>query len=494
VDLNPEGQLEIDPSKDNFGGLRITPEGEFFENPKGVLEGLNEAADKKYSTPFKQLGDEQKKSLLSDFNVKQDFIDSYSGDAQAAVDAISRNTVESVEVLRNTFAKSFEPLVQQENLEQELKQNKTVMSEDVNDEQSQMMMNFLSNLPPILAVLKDQLDMDEDQKDKLFGGQKKTGSIVDKDGNPISSDDNSPILDSLKNQIGDTGRNFAESILQGTAMGAASATAQKTLGGQKPTTPPKQPKGTTTPKGRGAAKAGGGIMGMLRGAAGGIVGFLGGTAGVVALGAALVGAGIYANTGNEKDNEDLGEGDSDYAKRKKEELDQKRTELQGDETNFFGMQKITSESIIDDNTFEGGQGFFDTLGNLWNRESEIYFDKLNQDDALLRLDQLMAADDLIGDDLSKEDRKRLDQELRDAQTAAQKQLEEMQSETGERLTLEELGKYYDFEVLGENMLKNIQPPQSVTDNSVINNNTTITSANPRQYDNDIDRAQGAVYT
>ena len=70
----------------------------------------------------------------------------------------------------------------------------------------------------------------------------------------------------------------------------------------------------------------------------------------------------------------------------------------------------------------------------------------------------------------------------------------MQKESGERLSLEELQKYYDFEILGENMLKNIQPPQSVTDNSVINNNTTITSANPRQYDNDIDRAQGAVYT
>ena len=131
------------------------------------------------------------------------------------------------------------------------------------------------------------------------------------------------------------------------------------------------------------------------------------------------------------------------------------------------------------------------MGNLWQGESKIFFDKLNQDDALLRLDQLMAADDLIGDDLTKEDRKRLDQELSDAQTAAQKQLEEMQSETGERLTLEELGKYYDFEVLGENMLKNIQPPAMVTDNSVVNNSTTITSANPRQYDVDVDRAQTA---
>ena len=155
------------------------------------------------------------------------------------------------------------------------------------------------------------------------------------------------------------------------------------------------------------------------------------------------------------------------------------------------MQKITAESIIDDNTWAGGNNWLDSMGNLLQGSSEIYFDKLNQDNALLRLDQLMAADDLIGDDLSKEDRKRLDQELKDAQIAAQKQLEDMQKETGERLTLEELQKYYDFEILGENMLKNIQPPQSVTDNSVINNNTTITSANPRQYDNDIDRAQTA---
>ena len=103
----------------------------------------------------------------------------------------------------------------------------------------------------------------------------------------------------------------------------------------------------------------------------------------------------------------------------------------------------------------------------------------------------MSADDLVGENLSEDQRKQLDQELRDAQTAAQKQLEDMQSETGERVTLEELGKYYDFEVLGENMLKNIQPPAMVTDNSVINNSTTITSANPRQYDTDIDRAQTA---
>ena len=52
--------------------------------------------------------------------------------------------------------------------------------------------------------------------------------------------------------------------------------------------------------------------------------------------------------------EDRGEGDSDYAKERKEELDQQRTELQGDETNMFGMQKITAESIIDDNTWAGG--------------------------------------------------------------------------------------------------------------------------------------------
>ena len=131
------------------------------------------------------------------------------------------------------------------------------------------------------------------------------------------------------------------------------------------------------------------------------------------------------------------------------------------------------------------------MGNMFQGKSEIFFDKLNQDNALLRLDQLMIADDLIGDDLSKEDRQRLDQELRDAQTIAQKQLQDMQEQTGERMTLEELQKYYDFEILGENVLSKIQPNQAVTDNSVINNNTTITSANPRQYDNDIDRAQTA---
>ena len=497
VDLNPSGQLEIDPSKDNFGGLRITDEGEFLENPKGILEGLNEKSkeilDNK-KAQFKDLSEEQQKTLLSTFGIQEDFIESYGG-IQDAVDAISRNTVESVEVLRNTFAKSFEPTVQQENLQQELKQQQNVMSENVDDEQSQMMMNFLSNLPPILGVLKDQLDMDEDQKDKLFGGQKKTGSIVDKDGNPISSEDFKSPMDGVQDALKEGGRNIFDSLVQGAAFGAAGNLTQKSLGGQKPTTPPKQPKGTTTPKG--GVKAAGG--GLLRGIGGAVAGFFGGAAGIAT--AVAVAAGVVGTVGLElfdkersQNKEDLGEGDSDYAKRKKEELDQKRTELQGDERNALGMQKITSESIIDDNTFEGGQGFFDTMGNLLQGSSEIYFDKLNQDDALLRLDQLMAADDLIGDDLSKEDRKRLDQELRDAQTAAQKQLEEMQSETGERLTLEELGKYYDFEVLGENMLKNIQPPAMVTDNSVVNNSTTITSANPRQYDNDVDRAQGAAYT
>jgi hypothetical protein len=280
-------------------------------------------------------------------------------------------------------------------------------------------------------------------------------------------------------------------------MGTASATAQRTLGGQKPTTPPKQPKGTTTPKGTPAAKGG-----ILRGLMGGIGAFLGSGAGIAT--AIAAGVGIISAAGFRmfeegpiaNEDEDKGEGDSDYAKRKKEELDQKRTELQGDETGFMGMQKITSESIIDDNTWAGGNSFMDSMGNLFSNwgTSQIFFDKLNQDNALLRLDQLMAADDLIGDDISDEDRKRLDQELRDAQTAAQKQLEEMQAETGERMTLEELQKYYDFEILGENMLKNLQPPAMVTDNSVVNNSTTITSANPRQYDNDVDRAQGAAYT
>lgn len=498
VDLNPSGQLEIDPSKANFGGLRISDDGEFKENPKGILEGLNEASAKLLNEPektFKDLSEEQQKTLLETFGVNEDFIESYGGSVQDAVDAISRNTVESVEVLRNTFSKSFEPSVQQENLQQELKQQQNVMSENVNDEQSQMMMNFLSNLPPILAVLQDQLDVDEEQKDKLFGGQKKTGSIVDADGNPISSEDFKSPMDGVQDALKEGGRGLLDAAVQGAAFGAAGQFTQKTLGGQKPTTPPKQPKGTTTPRGGGAPRAGG-FMGMLGGLGRGIMGFLGGAGGVATLAALVVGT--AATLGIEmrdssitNTDEDKGEGDSDYAKRKKEELDQKRTELQGDETNFLGMQKITAESIIDDNTFAGGKGFFDTVGNLLQGESKIYFDKLNQDDALLRLDQLMAADDLIGDDLSKEDRKRLDQELRDAQTAAQKQLEEMQEQSGERLTLEELGKYYDFEVLGENMLKNIQPPAMVTDNSVINNNTTITSANARQYDSDIDRAQTA---
>ena len=497
VDLNPSGQLEIDPSNSNFGGLRINPEGEFLENPKGILEGLNEAAGKilgDSKLQFRNLSEEQQKTLLSSFGIQEDFIESYGGDAQAAVDAISSNTVESVEVLRNTFSKNFDTPVQQENLEQQLKEQQSVMSENVDDEQSQMMMNFLSNLPPILAVLQDQLDMDEDQKDKLFGGQKKTGSIVDKDGNPISSEDFKSPMDGVKDALKEGGRGLIDSAVQGAAFGAAGNFAQKTLGGQKPTTPPKQPTGTTTPKGAGAPR--GGFMGMLGGIGRGIVGFLGGTAGLV--GAVILAAGGVAaiatevrDSGITNTDEDKGEGDTDYAKRKKEELDQKRTELQGDETGFGGIQKITSESIIDDNTWAGGNSWLDSMGNLWQGESKIFFDKLNQDDALLRLDQLMAADDLIGDDLTKEDRKRLDQELRDAQTAAQKQLEEMQSETGERLTLEELGKYYDFEVLGENMLKNIQPPAMVTDNSVVNNSTTITSANPRQYDVDVDRAQTA---
>ena len=498
VDLNPSGQLVQDASNNNFGGFRISEGGEFAENPKGILEGLNEASGKLLNDSektFKDLSEEQQKTLLETFGVNEDFIESYGGSVQNAVDAISRNTVESVEVLRNTFSKSFDAPVQQENLQQELKQQQNVMSENVNDEQSQMMMNFLSNLPPILAVLQEQLDVDEEQKDKLFGGQKKTGSIVDADSNPISSEDFKSPMDGVQDALKEGGRGLLDAAVQGAAFGAAGNLTQKTLGGQKPTTPPKQPKGTTTPKGGGAARAGG-LMGMLGGLGRGIMGFLGGAGGIATLAALVVGT--VATLGIEmrdssitNTDEDKGEGDSDYAKRKKEELDQKRTELQGDETNWLGMQKITAESIIDDNTFAGGKGFFDTVGNLLQGESKIYFDKLNQDDALLRLDQLMAADDLIGDDLSKEDRKRLDQELRDAQTAAQKQLEEMQAETGERLTLEELGKYYDFEVLGENMLKNIQPPAMVTDNSVINNNTTITSANARQYDVDVDRAQTA---
>ncbi len=505
VDLNPDGQLVEDALNPNFGGFRLMDGGEFAENPKGILEGLNDKAGEELNDEkkqFKDLSDESKKTLLQTFGITDDFIDSY-GDAQKAVDAISSNTVESVEVLRNTFSRSFDTPVQQENLQQELQQQQNFKSENVDDEQTQTMMDFLSNLPPILAVLQDQLDMDEDQKDKLFGGQKKTGSIVDKDGNPISSEDFKSPMGGFQDALKDGGRSLFDSVVQGAGFGAGSQAIQKKIGksgdfgGQKPSNiPPKQPKGTTTPKGT-AVRAGGGLLTGLRTA---VTGFLGGAGGIATLvGLVVAGAGILgiekrdSNIANT--DEDKGEGDTDYAKRKKEELDLKRTELQGDETNFLGMQKITAKSIIDDNTYEGGQGFFDTVGNLLQGSSEIYFDKLNQDDALLRLDQLMAADDLIGDDLSKEDRKQLDQELRDAQTAAQKQLEDMQSETGERVTLEELGKYYDFEVLGENMLKNIQPPAMVTtDNSVINNSTTITSANPRQYDNDIDRAQGAAYT
>ena len=492
VDLNPSGQLEIDPSNPNFGGLRINPEGEFLENPKGILEGLNEASGKLVDDEekqFKDLSEEQKKTLLGTFGVNEDFIESYSGDVQAAVDAISRNTVESVEVLRNTFAKSFDTPVQQENLQQELKQQQNVMSENVDDEQSQMMMNFLSNLPPILAVLQDQLDVDEDQKDKLFGGQKKTGSIVDADGNPISSEDFKSPMDGVQDALKEGGRGLLDSAVQGAAFGAAGNFTQKTLGGQKPTTPPKKPQGTTTPKGGGAPRAGG-IKGMLGGAARGILGFLGGTAGLVGAAVLAVGgvaaiAREVADQGITNTDEDLGEGDTDYAKKRREKREQDILDLQGED----GYKK--GESIVDINRMWGpGSDWGDTF-TLGLRNDTIDFERLNQDDALLRLDQLMSADDLVGDDLSEEQRKQLDQELKDARTAAQKQLEEMQSETGERLTLEELGKYYDFEVLGENMLKNIQPPAMVTDNSQVINSTTITSANPRQYDNDIDRAQTA---
>lgn len=490
VDLNPEGQLVTDPTVETFGGFNLTETGQFATNPKGILEGLDD--NLKTIEKFEDLTEEQK-VLLDGFGLNEEFIKSYGGSVKSAVEAISRNTVESVEVLRNTIQRNFEVPQQEENLQQELKQQQNVMSENVDDEQTQKMMNFLSNLPPILEVLKDQYEMDEDQRDKLFGGQKTTGSIVDKDGNPISSDDFKSPMDGVRDALQENGRGLLDAVVQGGAFGLGSKAAGS-FGGQKPK-PPATPKGTTAPKG-GVKPAGGGI---LRGLMGGIAGFLGSGAGVataIALGVGIISAaGLRMYEGSiANEDEDKGEGDSDYAKRKKEELDQKRTELQGDETNFLGMQKITAESIIDDNTFAGGKGFFDTVGNLLQGNSEIYFDKLNQDDALLRLDQLMAADDLIGDDLSKEDRKRLDQELRDAQTAAQKQLQEMQEQTGERLTLEELGKYYDFEVLGENMLKNLQPPAMVTDNSVVNNSTTITSANPRQYDNDVDRAQGAAYT
>ena len=183
VDLNPEGQLVTDPTVETFGGFNLTETGQFATNPKGILEGLDD--NLKTIEKFEDLTEEQK-IMLDKFGLSEEFIKTYGGSVKGAVESIARNTVESVEVLRNTIQRNFEVPQQEENLQQELKQQQNVMSENVDDEQSQMMMNFLSNLPPILAVLQDQLDVDEDQKDKLFGGQKKTGSIVDADGNPIS--------------------------------------------------------------------------------------------------------------------------------------------------------------------------------------------------------------------------------------------------------------------------------------------------------------------
>jgi hypothetical protein len=295
------------------------------------------------------------------------------------------------------------------------------------------------------------------------------------------------LTDNLTSTLAQGSRGFAESIAQGVAMGGASAAAQKTFGGQK--SAPKTGTGGTNPKGTvaspaaGAGRAGG-ILGGLAGMGRGLLGLLGGTAGAILGGLGLLGGVVYANTGD-KDDQDMGEGDTDYAKERLEKREQDIIELQGEE----GYKK--GESIVDINRMTGpgtDWGDFFTFGL---RNDTIDFERLNQDDALLRLDQLLSADDLVGENLSKEQRQQLDEEIRNAQTAAQEQLAEMQQQTGERLTLEELQKLYDFEVLGENVLSKIQPNQAVTDNSVINNNTTITGANPRQYDADIDRAQTA---
>ena len=518
--LDPTGM--IGKEGDQLGQLNINRDtGKFEDNPKTILEDINrQVADseqfvnKKTGEVIKQfsdLSDKQQKIVLTSQKFQDDLkkkmgedyeafnpfdaaeVDA-AGGAQQFYNTLSENTRDTIENLRNIFEGEYYQDIkarsernrqfreeEQKGLDDTVDNNQFSEGEMINEEYNQQSMTHFGDISKILEFLQTQASLEKSKDDiaDLKGMEMSEGGILvpkDKD-----KEDGEGILGGADGQAGKN----ANPLLNALAFKGATD-GLNSFGGQKPN----QTTGKTGGK-AGSVRAGG-LMGGLAAFGRGALAFLSGPIGLTLVAAAAGAAAItFARENNTLNDEDKGEGDSDYAKERKEELDQKRTELQGDETNMLGMQKITAESIIDDNTWAGGNNWLDSVGNLLQGSSEIYFDKLNQDDALLRLDQLMAADDLIGDDLSKEDRKRLDQELRDAQTAAQKQLEEMQEQSGERLTLEELGKYYDFEVLGENMLKNIQPPAMVTDNSVINNNTTITSANARQYDSDIDRAQTA---
>ena len=520
--LDPTGM--IGKEGDQLGQLKINRDtGKFDDNPKTILEDINrQVADSEQFVnkktgeviqQFSDLSDKQQKIVLTSQKFQDDLkeklgddYESFNPFSAAEVDAaggakqfyntLSENTRDTIENLRNIFEGEYyqdikarserarQAREEEKGLDDTVDNNQFSQGEMIDEEYNQQSMTHFGDISKILEFLQTQASLEKSKDDisDLKGMEMSEGGILvpkDKDGTDGTGT-------GAFGEGGKDGKN-ANPLLNALAFKGATD-GLNTFGGQKPN----QTTGKTGGK-AGNVRAGG-IAGGLAALGRGALAFLKGPIGLTLIGAAAIGAGVvFARENNTLDDEDKGEGDSDYAKERKEELDQKRTELQGDETNWLGMQKITAESIIDDNTWAGGTSTMDSIGNLFSNwgESQIFFDKLNQDDALLRLDQLMAADDLIGDDLSKEDRKRLDQELRDAQTAAQKQLQEMQEQTGERLTLEELGKYYDFEVLGENMLKNLQPPQSVTDNSVINNNTTITSANPRQYDNDIDRAQTA---
>jgi hypothetical protein len=487
--------LDLDIGSDTFGAINLdTVTGRVEKNFNNILKTIESELGENVS--LKDLDEQELLDVLtsteSDFSpFDRESIIKEFGSATDMIKLIEDNTRDVIEDLRNTLEGEYrQNIVERNKLKKELEGEDTSVGSTatmIADENTSMWTDYLSNLPLIYGAVSGsyQLEKENNMQEEsledarmLFNQGKK-----DKDGPQIEDKAGNKLMDMMGGEGGGKGGSFNP---LDTLVGALSAkvgmdSVGKLKGQQKPPKPGATA-GKTAARGAGGVAAGFGIRALLMNpyvlAAAAVIG----TVGVL--------GGILPGLERNEDDERGGDESTDYEKERTLERKEAVKRVQGED------DYVKGESLVDVNTFRDSTTLGDTLFG-WARASKIDWENEGfasmEDDPRARLQQLMDIDKVAGDDLSKEDRQRLDEELKMAQEAMSASLSKQLSETqNEFFTLEDGQDILDYTIKCLNQLTEVMKEKEANQMMSVDasnvTNTTVINRSARDEDSDASRA------
>ena len=491
--------LDTNITSDTFGALDLdTVTGRVEKNFSNILKSIEDEISEKTGDKIslKDLDEETLLDILtsteSNFSpFDREAIIKEFGSATEMIKLIEDNTRDVIEDLRNTLEGEYrQNIVERNKRKTELGGEDTSVGSTatmIADENTSMWTDYLSNLPLIYGAVSGSYQLEKENNIQeesledarmLFNQGKK-----DKDGPQIEDAAGNKLMDMMGGEGDGKGGSFNP---LDTLVGALSAkvgmdSVGKLKGQQKPPKPGATA-GKTAARGAGGVAAGFGIRALLMNpyvlAAAAVIGSVG------------VLGGILPGLERNEDDERGGDESTDYEKERTIERKEAVKRVQGED------DYVKGESLVDVNTFRDSSTWGDTLFG-WARASKIDWENQGfasmEDDPRARLQQLMDIDKVAGDDLSKEDRKRLDEELKMAQEAMSASLSKQLSETqNEFFTLEDGQDIFDYTIKGLNQLTEVMKEKEANQMMSVDasniTNTTVINRSARDEDSDASRA------